>query len=339
MSAYLISVLIYDKLHAQRWYILPQMIGFGVMLAFSTMSDFIIGEPLIFDSHVSLILLTAFTFSVGLNIAQNFDWKKHSTLTVSLLLFVIAVILIQLGLFKVIKGGQILVMHPLKIGWSTDTLTFYDFPYLKQYLNMTLLVTFGMTPIANLLFAGGICNDFDKAPELGSNVNLIGLGLLLMKGFGIWWVFNQHFTGIPFFYPPVLSLVIAIVFGLIAKKYVRPDMIASGKVVLSLVTMMVMHQAFVVVRSDFKLPVLIGVLVYTLIMLAFHLLLKRITQKKRENIVFLAGCWGLMCSSAITAMNAMKSASKNDGKSPALVTVPIIGIVLVNVIQWLIVIM
>lgn len=46
-----------------------------------------------------------------------------------------------------------------------------------------------------------------------------------------------------------------------------------------------------------------------------------------------------MCSSAITAMNAMKSASKNDGKSPALVTVPIIGIVLVNVIQWLIVIM
>lgn len=336
--SYLIGVKVYDRFHLQRHYVLPQMVGALVFILISELSHLTTGgNPLAVSPALTMIILASFTFSVGLNIASIFEWKKHGPLTGFMLLFVIMLSGMQFILYKVGPSAQVMLIHPVNIGWSGDTIKYFgqifDKELLTDYLNVSLLMTFALTPLANRLFAQRIDNHFDQKKEW-EGIQLKGLGILLLVGFTAWLVYGSLFTDIPYFYPHMLSLLAGIILGKLYKPLAKPEVKGNGKVLLSLATIAVMSQAWVIVRGGVSLSIISGVATYVIAFMILHVFMKGPMKSTRDNIVFLAGCWGLVSASAITAMNAMKSASKNDGKSPALVTVPIIGIIVINIIQW-----
>jgi len=335
--SYVIGVKVYDRYHLQRHYILPQMIGVILFILISELSLTTIGRPIVISSALTMIILSSFTFSVGLNIAAVFEWKKHGPLTGFMLLFVLILAGMQFTAYKFLPSGIGYIAHPLNIGWSADTIKYFssvfDKGILVKYLNLSLLVTFALTPLANKLFSLRIDNHFEKKLEW-DGIHLKGLGILILAGLLSWLLYGTVFTGAPYFYPHMLSFLLGILIPKVYPPIAQANIRGNGKVLLSLATIGVMGQAWGVLRSGVSLAMLIGVLTYVMAFLLMHVFMKGPMKDTRDNIVFLAGCWGLVSASAITAMNAMKSASKNDGKSPALVTVPVIGLIIVNIIQW-----
>ncbi|MGM7682894.1 hypothetical protein ACSVDA_12145 [Cytobacillus sp. Hm23] len=340
------------KYGLQNYFVSIPFIGSVLMFIISAFFN----DPLTFPLELERIMVTAFLFSIGMQMASVLNRKYISRLVA--LIIICALLITFLNVISyLLSGTDTWVFSSIMFAFNIELVSTFvsedDLTLVSYWCSIQMLLVFFITPIFLLLSRQFYSKDNLQDRHIGKKEKLHipftkESAYLLAITTMIVAVFKYHlFPNIPFVYDFVLGMFIGLCNGL---HLLRTDMHLYKKKTeqhqklgtISLYGFIILniYRSFMIDHSMFSLSILYLIIIKTVIIAILSIFIVHICFKKwtfSEKMVAAVAGWTFMLNAPVVCMHGMRTVVNRYGSSPyVLLVVPPVILWLVNYVHlWL----